>query len=168
MRKRCCICRRWFTPKPRAGDRQKVCSETQCQRERHRRNCADARRKDKLERAVQRARDAVRSTDGGIDWEAARDLVGPEVAGVLEEINDQARLRDAVLRVFNLQPHLSPIVGLRDLVLAKINLQVAFPNDLPVGSRRDAVAHPGGSAIGPPDAGRAQPPLPPLRASPDP
>lgn len=168
MRKRCGICRRWFTPGLRSGNRQKVCSETRCQRERHRRNCADARRKDKLERIAQRAGEAVRAADGGINWEAARDLVGPEVAGVLEEIHDQARLRDLVLRIFNLQPHLSPIVGLRDLVLTKINLQAAFPNDLPVASRRDAVAQPGGTAIGPPDAGRAQPPLPPLRASPDP
>lgn len=36
----CRVCRKWFQPNPRAGNRQKVCSEPACQRERHRRNCA--------------------------------------------------------------------------------------------------------------------------------
>ena len=40
LKKRPCrICRRWFLPDRRAGDRQKVCSGKECQRERHRRNC---------------------------------------------------------------------------------------------------------------------------------
>jgi hypothetical protein len=39
-RKRPCrICRRWYVPHPRAGDRQHVCSAADCQRERHRRAC---------------------------------------------------------------------------------------------------------------------------------
>ncbi len=33
----CKICRRWFQPHPRAGDRQRVCSGPACQQERHRR-----------------------------------------------------------------------------------------------------------------------------------
>jgi len=36
----CRICRTWFLPAPRAGNRQHVCSEPECQRERHRRSCA--------------------------------------------------------------------------------------------------------------------------------
>lgn len=40
-RKRPCrICRRWFLPAPRAGNRQYACSSPDCQRERHRRSCA--------------------------------------------------------------------------------------------------------------------------------
>ena len=45
-RKRPCrICRCWFLPHPRAGPRQQVCSRPECQRERHRRACADWRRR---------------------------------------------------------------------------------------------------------------------------
>jgi hypothetical protein len=168
MRKRCSICRRWFTPKPRAGARQKVCSETECQRERHRRNCAEGRHKDKLERSSQRAADAVRAPDGTINWEAARDVVGPEVAGVLQEVTDPGRLRDLVLKVFNLEPHISPIVGLRDAVLGKSKEQAPFPGDLPVANRGDPLAHPRGAAIGPNHAGRPQPSQPPLHGSPSP
>ena len=46
MRKRPCkICRKWFLPNPRAGDRQRTCSEPACQRERHRRACSDWHRR---------------------------------------------------------------------------------------------------------------------------
>lgn len=168
MRKRCSICRRWFTPKPRAGTRQRVCSETQCQRERHRRNCADARRKDKLDIALQRTREAIRTPDGSIDWNAATDLVGPEVAGVLQEVTDQARLRDAVLKIFNLQPHLSPIVGLRDAVIGKIKEQSTLPTDLPIIRRGDSVVPPQGAIIGATHAHRTQPPLSPFLGTPGP
>ena len=41
MRKRPCrICRRWFRPHPRVKDRQKTCGNPNCQREWHRRKCA--------------------------------------------------------------------------------------------------------------------------------
>lgn len=33
----CSICRRWFLPDARAGDRQRACEREECQRERHRR-----------------------------------------------------------------------------------------------------------------------------------
>lgn len=40
-RKRPCrICRKWFTPDPRQAGRQKTCSDPQCRRESHRRQCA--------------------------------------------------------------------------------------------------------------------------------
>src|SRR6266496_310026 len=32
----CSKCRRWFVPDPRAGDRQRACSNEECQRARHR------------------------------------------------------------------------------------------------------------------------------------
>ena len=37
----CSICRHWFLPDVRAGERQQVCSQAACQRERHRRRCAE-------------------------------------------------------------------------------------------------------------------------------
>jgi len=39
-KKPCSICGRWFLPNRRVGKRQRVCSNPECQRERHRRNCA--------------------------------------------------------------------------------------------------------------------------------
>jgi len=40
-RKRPCrVCKRWFIPHPRLKDRQKTCADRQCQREWHRRKCA--------------------------------------------------------------------------------------------------------------------------------
>jgi len=35
----CKICRRWFTPHPRAGNSQKTCASRQCKKEWHRRMC---------------------------------------------------------------------------------------------------------------------------------
>ena len=40
-RKRPCrVCKRWFIPHPRLKDRQKTCGDRQCQRQWHRRKCA--------------------------------------------------------------------------------------------------------------------------------
>ena len=98
-RKRPCrICRKWFTPNPRAAGRQHVCSERHCQSERHRRACEawrgrnpDYDREDRLRRRLLRkeepktgsalAADPLR----GIDWAAARDAVGLQVAVTIEE-----------------------------------------------------------------------------------
>jgi hypothetical protein len=46
MRKRPCrICRRWFTPHPRVGDRQKTCGRPHCKEEWHRKKCTEWNRK---------------------------------------------------------------------------------------------------------------------------
>ncbi|UCH00094.1 MAG: hypothetical protein JSU78_06630 [Deltaproteobacteria bacterium] len=36
----CRICRRWFMPNPKLKDRQKTCGDPDCQREWHRKKCA--------------------------------------------------------------------------------------------------------------------------------
>jgi hypothetical protein len=42
MEKRPCrICRRWFTPHPRLGDRQRTCGDSHCKKEWHRKKCAE-------------------------------------------------------------------------------------------------------------------------------
>lgn len=107
----CRICRKWFRPDPRAGDRQRVCSAEVCQRERHRRACASWHTRnpgyDEEERLRRRLRREVpvavpdplaRAALTGMDLEVTRDAVGLQVAVVLEEA---ARLlwsgvRDAV------------------------------------------------------------------------
>lgn len=46
IRKRPCrICRRWFLPDARLGNRQKTCGDPECKREWHRRQCAQWNRK---------------------------------------------------------------------------------------------------------------------------
>jgi len=110
LRKRPCrICRRWFAPHPRAGDRQRVCGDAECQRERHRRACTswreqqgDDEKEDRLRRRLRRevaststSTSASTSTststaDGhaplcGLDFDVARDAVGREVAVFVEE-----------------------------------------------------------------------------------
>lgn len=36
--KRCTVCRKWYSPEPQVGKRQKTCSKV-CSKERHRRKC---------------------------------------------------------------------------------------------------------------------------------
>jgi hypothetical protein len=106
-RKRPCrICRRWFSPDPRAGDRQRACSSPDCQRERHRRACStwrrhhpDYDREDRLRRRLQVPEKATAAAPlRGVDWSAARDAVGLQVAVVIEETGQvlQHWARDAV------------------------------------------------------------------------
>ena len=103
VRKRPCrICGRWFQPAGRAGDRQHVCSRAECQRERHRRACADwrareadAERAERVRRRVEVApsKEVSAGTGAGrappgpearVQWDAVRDAVGMEVAVVLQ------------------------------------------------------------------------------------
>ena len=110
-RKRPCrICRRWFTPHPRTGDRQRVCSAPGCQRERHRRACARWRGREAAAEQTHRLRQRIRAYPGGgngaavvaehrVHWDAVRDAVGPQVTVVIEEITKVLGdwVRDAVL-----------------------------------------------------------------------
>ena len=41
----CRICRRWFTPHPRLGDRQRTCGDPHCKKEWHRKKCVEWNRK---------------------------------------------------------------------------------------------------------------------------
>jgi hypothetical protein len=43
----CKICRKWFIPDPRLGDRQKTCGEPECQRRWHTRKCSEWNRKNR-------------------------------------------------------------------------------------------------------------------------
>jgi len=106
-RRPCRICRRWFTPHARSGDRQRVCGAAACQRERHRRSCAawhrahhDLTHEDRLKRRL-------RPRPGPMSRAAARDAVGLEVLVVVEEASKdlRAEVRDAVRRhVFTVTP----------------------------------------------------------------
>ena len=102
----CRICRRWFQPHPRAGDRQRVCGEAGCQRERHRRACAGWRAKEVEGIRRHRLRQRLREEEGGVGvgasgrvrWDAVRDAVGLEVAETMEVVTGEMEswVRDAV------------------------------------------------------------------------
>ena len=48
LKKRPCkICRKWFRPHPRVGERQKTCGAPHCKREWHRRKCAEWNRQNR-------------------------------------------------------------------------------------------------------------------------
>ena len=119
----CEVCDEVFEPHPRAGDRQRVCSKEECQRERHRRNCenwrqrnADYDRDRRLRARMARETESDRDRDSGggrsrprvrslwsdplasIPWDALRDVVASEVLILVEEVVTQVVqwARDAV------------------------------------------------------------------------
>jgi hypothetical protein len=89
----CRICRKWFQPHPRAGDRQKVCSRPECQKERRRRAVASLRRREPDHERGDRLRRRLRTEEAqdepgvlaGLDRVALRNAVGLEVAVAIEE-----------------------------------------------------------------------------------
>jgi len=96
LRKRPCqICSRWFTPHPRAGDRQRVCSAPACQRERHRRADRDWHARhpdyDKKRRLQESAGlPAQEEAEGDpleqLDWEVIERAIGPKPRVVVEGV----------------------------------------------------------------------------------
>ena len=103
----CRICRRWFVPHPRAGDRQRVCGRVECQRERHRRACqawrareGDAERRHRLQQRLRATPGDSGPATGTVRWEVVRDAVGLEVGVILEELLKllEDAVRDAVSR----------------------------------------------------------------------
>jgi hypothetical protein len=67
--KPCSICRHWFRPDPRLGEKQSVCSAEECQQERQRRNVAAWVRRhpdDAIRRRIER-RQQVAATGEAVD-----------------------------------------------------------------------------------------------------
>lgn len=105
----CCVCRRWFRPDVRIGDRQRACGTSECQRARHR--AADrawhARNRDyDRGRRWQVAVDAARAGSppsvpdrpppmAGVPWDVAQDAMRAEavviLAGVVRVLADWAQ-----------------------------------------------------------------------------
>jgi|GEM_PF-1087080 hypothetical protein len=89
----CGYCGHWFRPDPRNAGRQQACSSSACQAKRHQKDCRAWRRRnahyDKEDRLVETlVKDPAHAgTDpvDAIDWQAAMDLVGPEVAVLVKE-----------------------------------------------------------------------------------
>ena len=113
IRKRPCrICKKWFRPAPRAGDRQHVCSRDVCQQKRHRRNCKTWRENNHEAERIHIVRQRFLTVlpentvpptrqppADRLCWPQVRRVVGLEVAVLAEEITKVLRLdtRDSVL-----------------------------------------------------------------------
>lgn len=94
----CSICRKWFHPNPRVGEKQKVCSKPECQRERHRRNCASWNKRNASWYAEDRLSERIRagpevSTPATtqpfmerFDWEVIKSTVGWSSGVILEQV----------------------------------------------------------------------------------
>lgn len=97
MRKRPCrICRRWFLPHPRAGDRQRVCSASACQKERHRRADQAWHHRHPSYDKKRRLREAVKTPNeekdpesplDDLDWDVVERAIGPKPRVIAEEIS---------------------------------------------------------------------------------
>lgn len=132
----CRICRKWFRREARSGDRQRVCGAASCQRERHRRACAewhgrnpDYDREDRLRRRLRvlppspaASLDPLATSPmARLNLDAARDAVGLELIVVVEVVGQ-------VLWQ-----------GVRDVVRSQRIAQEAVSRRLPPGPPRDGM-----------------------------
>jgi len=91
----CLICRKWFRPDPMIGERQHVCGNPLCQKERHRRACAQFHERDPdYDLHTRFTAKLVKVDPGGkgravpleaIDWQYARKVVGLKITSLVEE-----------------------------------------------------------------------------------
>ena len=91
----CLICRKWFHPDPMVGERQHVCGNPSCQKERHRRACARFHEHDPDYDPYTRFTAKLVKADAGgkgrvvplevIDWGYARKVVGLKITTLVEE-----------------------------------------------------------------------------------
>lgn len=145
----CKVCHRWFEPHPRAGNRQRVCSEPACQQERHRRADRACHRRhpdyDRKRRLKERLGDEpeVEAYDEPLvqlDWEAAEKAIGPAHRVVAERA---ARLlvawaKDAVpprMAGEGRQPDPLASSAAQDAVSTRRTLEPAQQRRLPRGGR---------------------------------
>lgn len=133
----CGICRRWFEPHPRAGDRQTVCCAPACQRERHRRSCAAWHDENPAYATKRRLTKAIGADAAAppepvldeVDWRVVERAIGPAHRAVAEGL---ARL---ILRTS------------RDAVATKTTVGPGESYGHPSATSRDAV--PAGRPVGP-------------------
>ena len=88
----CTICRRWFRPDPRVGERQRACRKPDCQNERRRKTQADWRRRNPEYATAYRIQQRAGQTDppreplrlpaplNQLPWDIAKDQFGAQGA----------------------------------------------------------------------------------------
>lgn len=97
MKPKCRVCKRYFLPNRRAGDRQKTCGDPACQCERHAAACKawrmhnqDYHRKEGIRKKLFKNQPTnfrgLTNLHARINWDWVRDAFGVELAELLEEI----------------------------------------------------------------------------------
>ena len=91
----CRVCRKWYRPDPRLGNRQRTCGEEDCKQEWNRRLCAGRRRREKMNDRENRVRDRLQNVDKenlgkepdrALNLKAVRHSNSPEVLVLVEEV----------------------------------------------------------------------------------
>jgi hypothetical protein len=141
----CRVCRTWFAPERRVGDRQYVCSRPECQRERHRRNCARWHAAERVAEAESRAREDVKAmvtsvahqaselaASGPLSWCSVRDSVRDSVG--MEEL--------VVIALLVRQLNESSVSNARDLVRSQDHVVQGETGKHGGARPRDSIASP--------------------------
>lgn len=91
----CRVCRRWFRPDPRVGERQKTCGRSECQREwkrqkdaQWRKNNPDYWREDRFRKRIIKPETETPTPSpptSKIAWPVAQAEIGLEPAVIMEE-----------------------------------------------------------------------------------
>jgi len=95
----CRVCKRWFKPDARLGDRQKTCGDAACKREWHRRKCAEWNEKNfeyakanALQRRIETAKSRPASSGGPrslLPQRYAKELIEVQLVVILEYLGQQ-------------------------------------------------------------------------------
>lgn len=106
----CRVCKRWFKPDARLGDRQKTCGDAACKREWHRRKCAEWNEKNfeyakanALQRRIETAKSRPASSGGPrslLPQRYAKELNEVQLVVILEYLGQQLlrRLQEVIKR----------------------------------------------------------------------
>jgi hypothetical protein len=109
------VCKRWFKPDARLGDRQKTCGDAACKREWHRRKCAEWNEKNSeyaktnaLQRKIEAAKNLGDGTQQGSPGSSrsllplgyAKEVIEIQLAVMLEYLGQQLlrRLQEVIKR----------------------------------------------------------------------
>ncbi len=106
----CRVCKRWFKPDARLGDRQKTCGDAACKREWHRRKCAEWNEKNSeyakangLQRKIEAAKNQQPSSGGPRDLLPlgyAKEVIEVQLVVIIEYLGQQLlrRLQEVIKR----------------------------------------------------------------------
>jgi len=106
----CRVCKRWFKPDARLGDRQKTCGDAACKREWHRRKCAEWNDKNSeyakvnvLQRRIEAAKSRPASSGGPrslLPQRYAKEVIEVQLVVILEYLGQQLlrRLQEVIKR----------------------------------------------------------------------
>ena len=106
----CRVCKRWFKPEARLGDRQKTCGDAACKREWHRRKCAEWNEKNSeyaktnaLHRKIEAAKNRPASPGGPrslLPQRYAKEVIEVQLVVILEYLGQQLlrRLQEVIKR----------------------------------------------------------------------